>query len=323
MRRLTVLFTVLLFALALPLADASAKMGKSSFGSRGARTIDRPIERSLTPPPAPPSPTFTQPQVQPRPQFAAPQPGFAAPQSSSFFQRHPMMSGFMGGLVGAGIGSMLFGHSAYASYDAAPGAGILGLLVQLAIVGGLIWLGFRLFRGSSAGRNGGAGLGGVQRAPIDVPYEMVGQQTALAQPQGMGRVAKEFEPTDQDKGQFAQILIDAQRAWSTGDLAGLRRLGTPEVVSWLSEDLTEYASRGERNLVEDVQLVRGEISEAWRDGNREFATAVLTYTARDHTVRVDTGAVVDGNPSTATQTTEAWTFVRAQGGKWLVSAVER
>lgn len=311
MRRLTVLFTVLLIALALPLAEASAKMGKSSLGSRGSRTYDRPVERSLTPPPAP-----VQPQIAPQPQLAPPMaPSYAGPQSSSFFQRNPMLTGFMGGLVGAGIGSMLFGHPAYASYDVAPGAGAFGLLVQLAIIGGLGWFAYRLFR-SRAPQGGYGGGMASQRAPIDVPYQVV-------TPAAPARIEKEFEPTDQDKGEFARILVESQHAWTNGDLAALSRLGTPEVVSWLSQDLTEYASRGERNLVEDVQLVRGEISESWREGDREYATAVLTYTARDHTVRIGNGALVDGDPSHPVQNTEAWTFVRVRGGKWLLSAVER
>lgn len=306
MRRLTVLLTVLLIALSLPLAEASAKIGRSSMGSRGSRTYDRPVERSLTPPPAP---------VQP--QIAAPSPVYpAAPQPLGFAQRNPMLSGFMGGLLGAGIGSMLFGHPAYASYDAAPGAGIFGVLVQLAIIGGLGWLAFRLFRGAAP--QGGYGGATRARGPVDVPYQVL---TPTALPKG--RIDKEFEPSDQDKSEFGRILIQAQQAWTNGDLAGLSRLATPEMVSWLSQDLTDYASRGQRNVIEDVHLARGEITESWREGNKEYATAALTYTARDHTVDLRSGQVVDGDPSRPAQSTEGWTFVRAPGGAWLVSAIER
>jgi predicted lipid-binding transport protein (Tim44 family) len=304
MRRLTVLLTVLLIAVSLPLAEASAKMGKSSMGSRGTRTYDRPVERSLTPPPAP-----VQPQIAPAPVYPTPQPLW-------FAQRNPMLSGFMGRLLGVGIGSMLFGHPAYASYDAAPGAGVFGLLLQLAIIGGLGWLAYRLFRGAVPQ----AGYGGATRArgPVDVPYQVV---TPTALPKG--RIDKEFEPSDQDKNEFGRILVQAQQAWTNGDLAAMSRLATPEMVSWLSQDLTDYASRGQRNVIEDVHLARGEITESWREGDREFATAVMTYTARDLTVDARSGQVIDGDPSRPVESTEAWTFVRVPGGAWLLSAIER
>lgn len=294
------------FAVALVLlfsgADAFAKMGKgSSFGSRSTRTADRPIERTVTPPPPVAQPVAP---IAPPPVMAAPQ-----PQPAGFFQRHPFASGFMGGLVGAGIGSMLFGHSAYASMDAAPGAGILGLLFQLALIGGLIWLMLRLFRSSGANAQGRV---------VNMPYPATGNV-----PHAVQRVEKEFEPTDADKQVFAQILIESQRAWTCGDIGALKQIATPEVVSYLADDMAADASQGVRNVVEDVQLLRGDVIESWTEGNRQFVTAALTFSTKDYTLRLDNGSLVEGNPHVPAQTTEAWTFVRVGGGRWLLSAVER
>ena len=286
--------------------DAFAKMGKgSSYGSRSTRTYDRPMERTVTPPPAP---------IQPTAPMAAPVPSYApapamAPQPMGFFQRHPFASGFMGGLVGAGIGSMLFGHSAYASMDAAPGAGMLGLLVQLAMVGGLIWLMLRLFRGGAS----------AQGRVIDVPL----QQTIAGTPRAVARIEKEFEPSDADKQAFGQILIEAQRAWTMGDIGALKQIATPEVVSYLADDMAADSSRGVRNVIEDVRLLRGDVVESWTEGNRQFVTAAMTFANKDYTVRLDNGSVVEGDASHPVENTEGWTFVRVNGGRWLLSAVER
>jgi predicted lipid-binding transport protein (Tim44 family) len=38
---------------------------------------------------------------------------------------------------------------------------------------------------------------------------------------------------------------------------------------------------------------------------------------------LDNGSVVEGDPAHPVQSNEAWTFVRINGGKWLLSAVER
>jgi predicted lipid-binding transport protein (Tim44 family) len=35
------------------------------------------------------------------------------------------------------------------------------------------------------------------------------------------------------------------------------------------------------------------------------------------------GRVVDGHPSERVQATELWTFVRAPGGRWLLSAIQQ
>lgn len=275
-------------------SDAFAKLGKGkSMGSRSSRTYDRPMERTVTPPP---------------PASVAPAPvPLAAPQTSGFFQSHPFMSGFMGGMVGMGIGSMLFDHPAYASFDAAPGAGILGLLLQLALVGGLVWWVIRLFRGQTAG---------VVRA---VPVSTL----AASGVRPLARTAKEFEPSDGDKQMFAQILMEAQRAWSHADIGALKQIATPEMVSYLADDLAADSSQGVQNIIEDVQLLNGDIIESWSEGGRQFVTAVLTFAAKDYTLRLDNRAVIEGNPVAPTQNVEAWTFVRVGSGRWLLSAVER
>ncbi|CAA7620649.1 conserved membrane hypothetical protein [Candidatus Terasakiella magnetica] len=334
-----------LVALTLVLAgvgDALAKAGRTSgssggsLGSRGSRTVDRPMERTLTPPPpqsgvrntTPPTP-----QAAPRPGAVDAQPlapggaqalrpggalaGGAMAQSPSFFQRNPFMAGMAGGLVGAGIGSMLFGHSPAmaAASDAAPGASFLGLLLQLAIVGGLIWLLVRMFR---------------RRQPAEAnPYArdsspMQVEPMVVAGPPRIARIEKEFEPQMGDQEAFTEILIGVQRAWSEGDLVGLKRFATPEVVSWLSEDLSRNASQGHINKVENVALLKGDVSESWSENGFDYVTAVLTFQCVDYTTRADNGAMVEGNLTVPVQHTEAWTFVRgANGGRWLLSAIEQ
>ena len=334
------LFAVLLTLLvALSMgADAWARAGKgSSMGSRGSRTYDRPIERTVTPPPATPAPTRPGVEQAPlsQPGAAQPmynpgavrQPGMAAQPMApaaqpSFFQRNPMMAGVLGGLVGAGIGSMLFGNSPAlaAASDAAPGASFVGLLLQVALIGGLAWLAFRFFRRRSEQQPvpAGAPMGGhyQREAPSAVP----GNAGAAA---NMRRVEKEFEVSDDDQNAFTQLIAGVQKAWSDGNPVALRQYATPEVVGWIGEDLARDQSRGVRNVVEDVQLLKGDVTETWRDGELEYATAVISFSAKDYVVRLADNEVVEGDAVHAVETTEAWTFVRSAGGKWLLSAIEQ
>lgn len=324
---------------ALAKAGSTSKSGGGSFGSRGSRTHDAPMERTLAPPPAQTKPAGPPPVPQ-----AAPRPGAvdAAPlapagaatsglrpaspmgapmgaQQPGFFQRNPFMAGLAGGLVGAGIGSMLFGHSPAlaAAADASPGGSFLGLLLQLAMIGGLAWLAYRLFRGRSQPAVP-AGNPYMRTAPGEHVEPMIG--AAPVQP----RIEREFDPSGGDQEAFTEILQGVQKAWSDGNLLQLKRFATPEVVAFLSEDMSRNASEGVANKVENVTLLKGDVSESWSEGGFDYLTAILTFSCNDYMVRLDTGAVADGNPGATVTHTEAWTFVRSSnGGRWLLSAVQQ
>lgn len=327
MKRHHILSGLLVVLLAFSLsAEAWARAGKSSgMGSRGSRTYDRPMERSVTPPPATPAPGVAQPGAQ-QPMYTpnavrpnAAMPAAAAPAMAAqpgFFQRNPIMGGIMGGLIGAGIGSMLFGSNSAmaAASGAAPMASMFGTLLQVALIGGLIWMGFRLFRRRT------------QTAGADMGAPAAYQREAMPGATGNGesnRVAKEFEVSDDDQNQFSRIIEGVQKAWSDGNPVALRQLVTPEVAGWIGEDLARDQANGVRNVVEDVTLLKGDISETWSENGMDYATAIITFSARDYMVRLSDNEVVEGDPRNAVETTEAWTFIRGSGGTWVLSAIEQ
>jgi hypothetical protein len=122
-----------LIALAPALAEARAGNGRSMGsmgGSRGSYSYSQPYSQPRMTRPAP---TYRAP-LTPRP-----------PLSPQFGSVHPFWSGMLGGFVGAGLAGMLFGHG-FAPIGLSPGGAALGLLLQLALIGGLVWWGLRLFR---------------------------------------------------------------------------------------------------------------------------------------------------------------------------------
>ena len=94
------------------------------------------------------------------------------------------------------------------------------------------------------------------------------------------------------------------------------------MVSYFAEQLADYASRGLRNTVTDVRLLRGDLSEAWRENGRDFATVAMNFSMIDVT-RDAGGRVVDGSPTEPVTATELWTFVRAPNGRWILSAIQQ
>ena len=307
-------FAVLLVAGALALAPALAEAaagGGKSMGSRGSRTQQAPAPTQTAPNQAKPIERTQTPAQPASPAATAPAAGVAQP---SFFQRNPMMAGLLGGLVGAGLMGMLLGHG----FNFGDGfAGMFGLLMQLALVGGLVWLAFRLFRryAPRPAYAGGAPDALARSAePVDARTPASGGFAARA-----GAVA--IGPADFDA--FERTLASIQAAWTKGDLAALPRLVTPEMHGYFADEFAANVARGVENRVEDVKLEQGDLSEAWREDDREYATVAMRWSAKDVTVAKADGRVVEGRADARSETIELWTFLRAPGGDWRLSAIQQ
>jgi len=294
-------------------AIADARLGGgSSMGSRGSMTYSAPpttrtapmtaapMQRSLTPSTPTPAPGYG------TPSYATP--GFAAPRSS-------FMSGLAGGLIGAGIGGLLFGGGFFG--HGLGFGGFLGFLLQvflIVVIGRFLW---RMFMGSrSPALAGGPGLFARGGAPPQ-PGPMMGGGAA---PRPSGPPPITITPADFQE--FEQLLKADQAAWSAGDLNALRAMATPEMVSYFAEQLADCASRGVRNTVTDVRLESGDLAQAWREGDRDYATVAMRFSMIDVT-RDASGRIVDGSPAERVLATELWTFVRVRGGHWILSAIQQ
>jgi len=131
-----------------------------------------------------------------------------------------------------------------------------------------------------------------------------------------------------DQAAFQQILLDVQTAWGKQDLQALRRLVTPEMLSYFSTALSGNTSREVENRVEDIRVVSAEVREAWTEDTIQYATALLRWQARDYTVSMtkqpgESGYLVEGSDERLTDCTEVWTFLKSQHGKWVLSAIQQ
>jgi predicted lipid-binding transport protein (Tim44 family) len=304
MRRKSWLVAVLValtLALTPAIADARAG-GGSSIGSRGSNTFSAPpstssgsampFQRSMTQPSAP--------------TFATPGLGQPAYQRSG----SPFMSGLFGGLIGAGIGGLLFGHGMFGGIGSF--GGFLGFLIQIALVVMVVRFLWRRFMRPQPAL---AGLGAMPRTGMQQP---MGGGMGGAAPGGKQRLA--IAP--QDFQTYEQLLRNIQAAWTAHDLSALGRLVTPEMLSYFSEQLADQTSRGVRNSVTDVRLEKGDLSESWSERGHDYATVSMRFSMLDVT-RDAMGRVVDGDAATRTIATEFWTFMRANGGVWVLSAIQQ
>jgi predicted lipid-binding transport protein (Tim44 family) len=300
--------------LAFAMTDADARAGRGgSFGSRGGQTFSappstatspsaRPIERSMTQP-GQPGGTLAQ-----RPPVTSPMGGF--------FNRPGFLGGLFAGFLGAGLLGMLFGHGFLGGLGGV--ASMLGLMLQIGIIviiGYLLWTWWQrrsqpaLASGPAlrdyAGSRPPMGFGGGSGAP-----------RSSARASGTDEVGL----TPDDFNAFEKVLGEVQNAYSAEDLARLRRHVTPEILSYFSEELAANASKGVVNRISDVKLQQGDLAEAWREGDTDYATVAMRFSLNDETLDRDSGRVLQGGPDEAT---EIWTFMRVRGGHWLVSAIQQ
>jgi predicted lipid-binding transport protein (Tim44 family) len=293
----------LALALAPGLAEARAG-GGGSIGSRGSMTYSAPPSTRTAPNSAQPMQrSMTQPAA---PSYGS-QGGFGTP---AYQPRSSFVSGLMGGLIGAGIGGLLFGHGFWGG--GLGFGGFFGFLIQMFLLVLAVRFLFRLFAGG--------------RRPAFAGGPNIFNRTAAAgpMPMGGGRAAgpPSVEIAPADYQQFEQLLQGIQAAWSAHDLNGLQAMATPEMVSYFSDQLSEQASRGVRNEVTDVRLVSGDLAQAWSEQGRDYATVAMRFSMVDVT-RDTAGRIVDGNPNEHVTATEIWTFVRSRGGHWILSAIQQ
>jgi predicted lipid-binding transport protein (Tim44 family) len=102
----------------------------------------------------------------------------------------------------------------------------------------------------------------------------------------------------------------------------LERLATPEMASYFARDLADNKARNAANKVTGVKLLQGDLAEAWREGDSDFATVALRFALVDKTLDRNSGQVIDGGDQ-PTEATEVWTFVRPRGGNWELSAIQQ
>lgn len=300
--------------------SSGARGGNSSMGmgSRGSRTYQdngaKPIEQSTTPRPstAPPPQAASGPMTQPTPAT-----------SPSWWQRNPLLAGIAGGLAGSWIGHMLFGatESSAKTTDAEPesSSSSFGLILLLMMIGAGALYYFKRVRRTPAPVFTGLSQGTSARGSLlDISSNTSDKPTTDTV----------YTVTSEDKAIFQQRLTTIQSAWSTQDVAALRGAVTPEMLNYFSTALAEDNGRGVQNHVEGVELLKGDVREAWSEDDTDYATVDLHWNARDYTVsttisRGEPGYLIEGSENTPTESSEVWTFMRVRDGQWVLSAIQQ
>jgi len=298
-----------ILSLAMPLvvvaSSADARIGGGiSSGSRGSRTFSAPPSTSTAPNTAQPfNRTITQPGS----------PGFGTP-GGGFFGRPGMglFGGLAAGFLGAGLFGMLFGNGLFGGIGGF--SSIIGLILQIAVIVFLVR--FAMSWWQRRHEMGTAYAGGPSPLGAQATY-----RSGLGG-FGLGSGSAPLQILAGDYEAFERLLGETQAAWSNEDVARLRTLATPEMVSYFTRDLDQNRSRNVVNKVSATRLLQGDLAEAWREGDTDYASVAMRYSLVDTYADRGTGRVVEGNGQPE-EVTEVWTFMRPRGGNWILSAIQQ
>jgi predicted lipid-binding transport protein (Tim44 family) len=314
MRQKTLIFTLAALVAFGYSADSFAKPGfGGSFGSRGARTFSAPPPTATAPRPAAP---IERSMTSPSPGMAQNYAGSTGMNSGGFMSGG-FGRGLLGGLVGAGLVGMLFGSGFGGGLGGI--SSILGLVLQI----GLLFLLFKFVMGFLRRRQPAYQGAAYDSGAAQGPRPGFGGFGGFGG--GTGRTVKlEIGPADFNV--FEQRLGLIQKAYGAEDMAALRALATPEMASYFAAEIEETAKKGQVNKISDVTFLQGDLAEAWREPESDYASVAVRFSLIDTMVDRATGKVVSGDPVTPEVSTEIWTFARRPGGAatdWKLSAIQQ
>jgi predicted lipid-binding transport protein (Tim44 family) len=208
---------------------------------------------------------------------------------------------------------MLFGGGMFSGLGGI--SSIIGLILQIGLIIIVVRLAMKWWQRRNATASAYAGPApGAAAGQGPLANFRTGSGFGL----GSGSAPLEIGPSDYEA--FERLLGEIQAAWSNEDIAKLHTLASPEMVSYFTQDLQANNARGVVNKVSDVKLEQGDLAEAWREGDTDYASVAMRFRLVDKTIDRASGRVVEGSEQ-PTEATEVWTFVRPRGASWELSAI--
>jgi predicted lipid-binding transport protein (Tim44 family) len=291
-------------------AEALARVGGgTSGGSRGSRSYSAPARPSSPSSVSPRTPASPPPTMQPAP-----------PRSG--------WGGMLGGLLMGGlIGSLLFGGLGHGGLGGPGGMGLL----EIALLAGLAYLGFRVIRGRQpqpepAGYAGGGQFGaeGIQSsyaAPtMEAPASLDDLERGIAH---IRQVDPDFDPR-RFGDTASDIFFRMQAAWAARDMGRASDVLTLELQALLQKDCDRMRAEGRINRLENIAVREVEVTEAWQERGQDFVTVHFLASLLDYTTDESGTRVLDGSTTHPVKFEEFWTFVRPVGpSPWRLSAIQQ
>jgi len=201
---------------------------------------------------------------------------------------------------------------------------VLLFLALLVLVG---WLAYRAWKKRAGNSNPNTGKSNLNTVSDRVAHrsdDAARQRAAQveARVEALAETDATYAP-DALKKRAVWLYTTAQRAWTARDRAVLKQILSPVLYVKWDEELRDYESRGEVNIVE---IVSGPTVELVNLANRagetkDTVTFRITATLDDRVRRPDGSHAVRKDGSK--RPVEYWTLRKDASGEWIVASVEQ
>lgn len=250
-------------------------------------------------------------------------------QSTSPTRSGGFMRSMAGGIAGGFLGSMLFSGLAGAGGGMGGGFGGSGFgLIEILLLGGLLYFLYRFIVNRRAQAGVGAGAGGFGQSGGAMAPGWGAQETVASQDSmedGLRLIAAsdpEFDP-EWFKEVAQDVFFKIQAGWGRRDLSVFGHLLGTQLVAEYGNHFAEMKEKGEINRIENIAVRTVQIVDAGVDNDEEFVSVLFTANLLDYTVDDKTSEVLSGDPTDPVKFKETWTFARRAGDKdWKLEGIK-
>ncbi|MEV7121706.1 Tim44 domain-containing protein [Kitasatospora griseola] len=232
---------------------------------------------------------------------------------------HGFTGGGGGGGGGGGYHGTTGGGFGYGFVAGGGGGGFVPLLVIVAVILLVLWLSYRRRKAKRT-----ADLNTVSDRTAHRADEQARERAVQvgARVDAIADTDATFDRAALER-RAVWLYTIAQQAWTQNDHATLQQILSPVLYGKWADELHDYASRGEVNVVE---IVSGPVVELVDVANRagevnDTVTFRITATLNDY-VRRDYGPDAVRKDD-STRPVEYWTLRKNQAGEWIVSSIEQ
>lgn len=223
-----------------------------------------------------------------------------------------------GGGGGSGSGGGGGGYGGVGSAGTLGGGGAIALLVVVVMLI-LLWRLFSRTRTTRTGRDLNTTSDRAAHRSDAKARERAAEVEARVD--ALADTDATFD-VDALKQQAASLYVTAQRAWTDRDHATLKRILSPVLYGKWADELRDYKSRGEVNV---VKIISGPEVEMVDVANRagevnDTVTFRITATLDDY---VRKGGSHIPRTDGSTRPVEYWTLRKNDAGTWIVASVEQ
>jgi predicted lipid-binding transport protein (Tim44 family) len=242
------------------------------------------------------------------------------------------MYGIGGGLLGGMIGNMLFGGRGYAGGGGWGGGGFgMGDFLIILVILGIVYVVVKRYRARKQEME--MSSTGAAYAPSYNTYNepepvMASGYDSAAQGNHVSEGLRHIAAMDASftEPAFKEAVEDnffrIQAAWTKRDLAPIRNLLTPQMLTTFQGQVNEAVAAKQFNRLENIAVRQVDIVDAVQDQGEEYITVKFLASLLDYTVDETTNQVVSGSSSEPVKFLEYWTFTRKVGERtWLLGGI--